>query len=58
MLEPRRTLAKNKLNTTNTHKYKILPTICIIVSGKVIADYGELRPAINSAGKQILVTDS
>jgi hypothetical protein len=58
MLEPRRTPAKNKLNTTDTHKYKILPTICINVSGKVIADYGELRPAINSADKQVFVTDS
>lgn len=58
MLESRRTPTKNKLNTTNTYKYKILPTICIKVSGKVIADYGELHPAINSADKQTRVTDS
>ena len=58
MLEPRRTPTKNKLNTTNTHKYKTLPTICIRVSGDVIADYGEMRPAINSADKQICLTDS
>ena len=47
MLESRRTPTENKLNTTNTHKYKILLTICRKVSGKVVADYGELRPAIN-----------
>jgi len=58
MLEPRRTPTKNKLNTTNTHKYKILPTICRKVSCNVIVDYGEMRPAINSADKQICVTDS
>lgn len=58
MLEARRTPTKNKLNTTNTHKYKILPTICRKVTGKVIADYGELCPAINSADKQICVTES
>lgn len=58
MLEPRRTPTKNKLNTTKTHKYKILPNICMKVSGEVIADYGELRTAINSADKQICVTDS
>lgn len=58
MLESRRTPTKNILNTTNTHKYKILPTICKEVSGEVIADYGELRPAINSVDKQTCVTDS
>jgi hypothetical protein len=51
MLESRRTPTKNKLNITNTNKYKILPTICRKVSGKVVADYGEVRPAINSADK-------
>jgi hypothetical protein len=42
ILEQCRIPTKNKLNTTNTHEYKILPTIHVKASGKINGHYGKI----------------